>query len=149
MNISPLDVQQQQFKGKIFGGLDQEEVDAFLQQVSQEMERLVRENNDLKELHRKASQEIEEMNVRERALRETMLAAQRITEEMKANAQKEATLIVSDAEMRAEKLLATAETRLVELRAEIQELRRQKLQFEASFKSLLENHAKMLSFSEE
>jgi cell division initiation protein len=145
MKITPLDIQQQQFRGKIFGGLDPDEVDGFLQQVSQEMEQLVRENNDLKEFQRKAAIDLEEMNLREKALRETMLAAQRIIEEMKANAQKEATLIITEAELQGEKLLATAEARLVELRTEIQELRRQKQQFEASFKSLLDNHYNMLT----
>ena len=145
MKITPLDIQQQQFRGKIFGGLDPDEVDGFLQQVSQEMEQLVRENNDLKEFQRKAAIDLEEMNLREKALRETMLAAQRIIEEMKANAQKEATLIITEAELLGDKLLATAEARLVELRTEIQELRRQKQQFEASFKSLLDNHYNMLT----
>ena len=149
MNISPLDIQQQQFKGRIFGGLDPDEVDSFLQQVSQEMEHLVRENNDLKEQNRKALSELEEMNDREKALRETMLAAHRITEDMKSNAKKEATLIITEAELQGEKLLASAEARLVELRAELQELRRQRQQFEASFKSLLDNHSKMLSITDE
>jgi len=145
MKITPLDIQQQQFRGKIFGGLDPDEVDGFLQQVSQEMEQLVRENNDLKEFQRKAAIDLEEMNLREKALRETMLAAQRIIEEMKSNAQKEATLIITEAELHGEKLLAAAEARLVELRTEIQELRRQKQQFESSFKSLLDNHYNMLT----
>jgi cell division initiation protein len=149
MNISPLDIQQQQFKGRIFGGLDPDEVDSFLQQVSQEMEHLVRENNDLKEQNRRALSELEEMNDREKALRETMLAAHRITEDMKSNAKKEATLIITEAELQGEKLLASAEARLVELRAELQELRRQRQQFEASFKSLLDNHSKMLSITDE
>jgi cell division initiation protein len=149
MNISPLDIQQQQFKGRIFGGLDPDEVDGFLQQVSQEMEHLVRENNDLKEQNRKALSELEEMNDREKALRETMLAAHRITEDMKSNARKEATLIITEAELQGEKLLASAEARLVELRTELQDLRRQRQQFEASFKSLLDNHSKMLSITDE
>lgn len=149
MNISPLDIQQQQFKGRIFGGLDPDEVDGFLQQVSQEMEQLIRENNDLKEQNRKALSELEEMNNREKALRETMLAAHRITEDMKSNAQKEATLIITEAELKGEKLLSSSEAQLVELRVELQDLRRQKQQFEASFKSLLDNHYKMLSLADE
>ncbi len=149
MNITPLDILQQQFKGRIFGGLDPDEVDGFLQQVSQEMEQLIRENNDLKEQNRKALTELEEMNSREKALRETMLAAHRITEDMKSNAQKEANLIITEAELQGEKLLSTAEARLVELRTELQELRRQRQQFEASFKSLLDSHSKMLSTIDE
>ena len=55
MNITPLDIQQQQFKGKMLGGLDPLDVDAFLQMVAAEMESLIRENSELKEQSRKIS----------------------------------------------------------------------------------------------
>ncbi|BDV42243.1 cell division protein DivIVA [Geotalea uraniireducens] len=149
MKITPLDIQQQQFKGKMLGGLDPEDVDAFLQMVAQEMENLVRENTELKEQAKKATADLEQLAQQEKNLRETMLAAQRITEEMKANAQKEASLLISEAEMKGEKILADAERRLAQLNDQIQELRRQKLQFESSFKSLLDTHYKMLALDDE
>jgi cell division initiation protein len=145
MQISPLDIQQQQFKGKIIGGLDPDDVDAFLQIVSQDMESLIRENTELKEQCRKAVSDMDDLRQRETNLRETMLAAQKITEEMKANAQKEATLVISEAEIKADRLLADSENRLLQLNSQIQDLRREKLQFEASFRSVLENHLKLLN----
>jgi cell division initiation protein len=148
VKITPLEIQHQQFKGKMFGGLDSEDVDAFLQMVAQEMEDVIRENNDLKEQAHRLSAEKEEMARREVDLRETMLAAQRVTEEMKGNAQKEANLIVSEAELKAERIVADAEGRLAQINTQIQELRREKLQFSASFKSLLDTHYKMLNFDE-
>lgn len=148
MNITPLDIQQQQFKGKMLGGLDPNDVDSFLQMVAAEMESLIRENTELKEQGRKVSLQLEELSQREVTLRETMLAAQKITEEMKANAQKEANLLVSEAELKAERIVADAENRLVQLNNQIHEVRRQKLQFETNLKSLLEAHSKMLSFEE-
>ena len=149
MKITPLDIQQQQFKGKLIGGLDPEDVDAFLQTVAQQMEDLVRENSELKEQQRRAAQDLEEMAQRETQLRETMLAAQKITEEMKNNARKEATLIVSEAELKAERIVADAENSLNQLNGQIQELKRQRFQFETSLRSLLESHGKMLSFNDE
>lgn len=148
MKITPLDIQQQQFKGKMFGGLDPDDVDTFLQIVSKELEALIRENVDLKEAAKKASAEMDEMGQREHKLRETMLAAQKITEEMKSNAQKEASLIVSEAEIKAEKILMDAEQRLARLNDQILEIRRQRLQFETSLKSLLETHYKLLNVNE-
>jgi cell division initiation protein len=149
MKITPLDIQQQQFKGKLFGGLDQEDVDAFLQTVSQEMEGLSRENSDLKEQVRRNSEAMAEMTSREVQLRDTILAAQKISEEMKANAQKEATLIISEAELKAERILADADNKLAQLGSQIQDLRREKLQFETALKSLLDTHYKMLTLNEE
>lgn len=149
MKISPLDIQQQQFKGKLFGGLNPDEVDSFLQAVAQEMESLNRENTQFREQTQKMAAESEVLAQREKDLRETLLAAQRITEEMKSNAQKEADLIIAEAEVKAEKILADAENKLIQLRNDIQELRRQKIQFESSFRSLIETHTKMLSIDEE
>lgn len=149
MKISPLDIQQQQFKGKMLGGLDPNDVDSFLQLVAQEMESLIRENEDLKEQSHKVALQVAEMTQREANLRETMLAAQKITEEMKSNAQKEATLLISEAELKGERILAAAEQKLAQLNNNIHEIRRQKLQFETALKSLLETHLKMLSVGDE
>lgn len=149
MKITPLDILQQQFKGKLIGGLDPEDVDAFLQTIAQQMEDLVRENSQLREQQRRADQDLEEMAQRETQLRETMLAAQKITEEMKSNAQKEATLIISEAELKAERIVADAEKSLNQLNGQIQELKRQRFQFETSLRSLLESHGKMLAFNDE
>ncbi len=140
-----MDIQQQQFKGKMLGGLDPEDVDAFLQLVAGEMEELIRENNDLKERINRNQTQMTEMEAREAQLRETMLAAQRITEEMKANAQKEAHLMISEAELKGERIVAEAENKLVQLNNQIQELKRDKLQFETGFKNLLDTYYKLLA----
>ena len=149
MKITPLDIQQQQFKGKMFRGLDPDDVDAFLQVVAQEMEALIRENSDFKEQVSRNAAVLATMEGQESKLRDAVLAAQKITEEMKANAQKEATLLITEAELKGERILADAEKNLIELKGQIQELRRQKLQFETALKSLLETHSKMLSLNDE
>ena len=149
MNISPMDIQQQQFKGKLFGGLDAEDVDSFLQSVAGEMEALIRDNGELKERLNRNALAMAEMEARESQLRETMLAAQRITEEMKANAQKEAHLLVSEAELKGERIIIDAEKKLIELSNQIQELKRDKVQFESSFKGLLDTYYKLLALSDE
>ena len=148
MKITPLDIQQQQFKGKFFRGLDPEDVDAFLQTIAAEMEDLVRENTELKEQAQRVSADLEDLKQKEATLRETMLAAQRITEEMKANSQKEATLRISEAELKGEQILADAERKLAELKSQIQDLRREKLQFETALKALLDTHYKLLALDE-
>ena len=148
MTITPLDIRQQQFKGKMLGGLDPDDVDSFLQAVAVEMEGLLRANTELKEQASRQTRELTDHAQREKDLRETMLAAQRITDEMKANAQKEAALIVSEAQLQARRLVDEAERKVADLQARIQDVRRQRLQFEAELKSLLDNHARMLGSGE-
>ena len=149
MKISPLDIQQQQFKVKTFRGLDPEDVDAFLQSVAGEMEGLIRENEQLKELLSRQSRDISDMAEKEREIRETLLSAQRVIEEMKANARKEAELIVSEAEIKGERIVVDAERQLGELKSRIEEVRRQKIQFEMSFKGLLDGFSRQLLTDEQ
>lgn len=144
MKISPLDIQQQQFKVKTFRGLDPDDVDAFLQTVAGEMENLIRENSQINEQLSRQSGQMLDMAEKERELRETLLSAQRVIEEMKANARKEAELIVSEAELKGERIVADAERQLGELKSRIEEVRREKIQFEMSFKSLLASFSRQL-----
>lgn len=144
MKISPLDIQQQQFKVKTFRGLDPDDVDAFLQSVAGEMEGLIRENSQLKEEQSRHSREMIDIAEKERELRETLLSAQRVIEEMKANARKEAELIVSEAEIKGERIIIDAERQLGELKTRIEEVRRQRIQFEMSFKGLLDSYSRQL-----
>jgi len=148
MKISPLDIQQQQFKVKTFRGLDPDDVDAFLQTVAGEMEGLIRENNQMKEQQSRQSREMLDMAEKERELRETLLSAQRVIEEMKSNARKEAELIVSEAEIKGERIVIDAERQLGELKSRIEEIRRQKIQFEMSFKGMLDSFSRQLSDNE-
>ncbi len=145
MKITPIDIQQQQFKGKMFNGLDPDDVDAFLQTIAGEMENLVRENNDLKEMQARHNLEMAEVSEKEKDLREAMLSAHRVIEEMKNNAQKEASLIIGEAELKAERIVADSERQLGDLKARIEDIRRQKIQFEISLKSLLDSHARMIT----
>lgn len=144
MQISPLDIQQQQFRVKTFRGLDPDDVDAFLQTVAGEMENMIRENSEMKEQQSLQNRELLNMAEKERELRETLLSAQRVIEDMKANARKEAELIVSEAEIRGERIVADAERQLGELKSRIEEVRRQKIQFEISFKGLLDSFSHQL-----
>ena len=148
MKISPLDIQQQQFKVKTFRGLDPDDVDSFLQTVAGEMEELIRDNSQMKEIQSRQSREMLDLAEKERELRETLLSAHRVIEEMKANARKEAELIVSEAELKGERIIADAERQLGELKSRIEEVRRQKIQFEMSLKGLLESYSRQLSSDE-
>jgi cell division initiation protein len=148
MKITPLDIQQQQFKVKTFRGLDPDDVDLFLQAVAGEMEGLIRDNNELKEQQARQNREMLDLEEKERELREVLLSAQRVIEEMKVNARKEADLIVSEAELKGERIVADAERQLGELKVRIEEVRRQKIQFEMSLKALLDSFARQLSGDE-
>lgn len=143
MKLTPLDIQQQQFR-TAFGGFDKKEVDAFLDVLANDVETLMRENNALREEARRKDAEIQDHRERERTLKETMITATRITEDIKQNARKESEIVVAQAESQAEQIIQNAHTRLVRIMEDIDELKRQKAQFEAGLRSTISSHGKLL-----
>ncbi len=143
MNITPLDITQKQFR-KVFRGLDPEEVEAFLGLVAVEFEGLVKEALQLREDNQRKAEEIAEFKSRERALQETLVAAQKASEEIRDAARKEAEITISAAELQAEKIVQAAHGRFLRIVDDINELKRQRLQFETNVRTLVESHVKLL-----
>jgi cell division initiation protein len=143
MKITPLDIQQQQFRVK-FRGFDMIEVDNFLDQVANELEELLQENNRLKEEDRQKTEKIEELKGAERELRNALVSAQQICEEIKNNARKEGELILEEAKGNARKIVEMARNQALQLQAEISQLERQREEFKASLKSTVEMHLRLL-----
>lgn len=146
MRITPIDIQQQQFKSRLMG-YDKAGVDQFLEILAGEIERLLRQNQDLQEDLARSKSALAEMREREATLKETLLTTQKVTDELKANARREAELVLADAEIRAERVMRNAEDRRLQLIEEIQEIKRQKIDFETSLRSLLEKHVRMLDLN--
>lgn len=143
MKITALDIRQKQFKSAMRGH-DRKEVEAFLDLVASEFEEVVKENITLKDDLKRKQQKIDEFREREKTLQETMVTAQRISEDIKAAAKKEAELILNEAELQAEKIVADANRKLVQIIDDINELKRQRVQFEAQVKGVIEAHLKLL-----
>jgi len=143
MNITPLDITQNSFR-KAFRGFEPEEVEAFLSLVASEFEALVKEVNALREDAQRKAEELAEHRSRERALQETLVTAQRASEEIRESARKEAEITIADAELQAEKIVQAAHGRFLRIVDDINELKRQRVQFEAGLKTLVESHLKLL-----
>jgi cell division initiation protein len=120
------------------------EVDNFLDLVANELEELLRENNRVKEEDRQKAARIQELEGAEKELRNALISAQQICEEMKNNARKEGELIIDEAKGNARKLVETAHSQAMQIEAEIAHLKRQRTELEASMKSVLETHMRML-----
>jgi cell division initiation protein len=149
MPLSPLDIQQQRFRARFGGGLDKAEVDAFLNLVASELEKLIRDNAELREEQRATRRLLEDYRAREDALKETMITAQKVTEDIKRAAEKEADIIVSRAALDAERLVERAQERLTELLTDIAELKRQRAQFLAQTKAVVDQHRALLAVAAE
>src|SRR2546428_13360906 len=88
MRLSPLDIRQQQFTVRMFRGLDPQEVEAFLEDVAEEREQILKENVTLKEQLGVHEERARRENEVERMLTETLVPAQERTEELKQGARR-------------------------------------------------------------
>jgi cell division initiation protein len=141
--ITPLDVSQKQFR-KGFRGLDPREVEAFLIEVAATLESMVLEMASLRGDVQRKEEEIHLLRGRERALQATLVTAQKACEDIRESARKEAEIALSEAELQAEKIVQNAHGRFVQMVEDINELKRQRVQFEAGVRSMVESHLKLL-----
>ncbi|MEJ2040158.1 MAG: DivIVA domain-containing protein [Desulfosarcinaceae bacterium] len=148
MTITPLDIQQQQFKVR-FRGFDIREVDRFLEQVAEALTSLQNDNNNLREEIRRLRLESQAYKEREETFKRAMLNSQKVLEQMKDNARKSAEIIIADAEVKAEKILNRAHNRLSQIHEDISELKRQRMQIEVQIRSVIEAHSKLLEIGKE
>ena len=137
MNITPLDIRKQIFK-KSFRGYDQEEVQAFLDMLATEVEKLGAENLELKEHLHALQSEVHHYRSIEQTLQEMLRTAQQTAEEVKENGHKEARLIVKEAEIRSNRAIEKARTQVHDIRTEIVELQNQRDMFLSQFKALVQ-----------
>ena len=148
MKMTPLDIQQQQFKTR-FRGFDVREVDAFLEQMASAFETFQRENENSQEEIRRLELEIQGYKKREDTFKRALLNSQKVLDQMKENARKSAELIIAESEVKAEKILNKAHNRLAQLHEDIAELKRQRTQIEVQISSVIEAHSKLLEISKE
>ena len=148
MKMTPLDIQQQQFKIK-FRGFDVREVDTFLEQMADAFESLQGENIRLNQEIKRLQHEAHGYREREESFKRAMLNSQKVLEQMKENARKSAELVVAEAEVKAEKILSRAQNRLSQLHEDIAELKRQRSQIEVQIRSIIEGHSKLLEIGKE
>ena len=148
MKITPLDIRKQSFK-KQFRGIDAEEVQAFLEMIAEEFERLSSENIKLTERQRTLQTTVERYRELERTLQETLRTAQKAADDVHDNAKKEARLIVKESEIRGNRAIEKARQQVQAIRNEIVDLKNQRDQFATRLQALIQaqsDHLAQLSF---
>jgi cell division initiation protein len=145
MRLSPLDIRQQQFTVRMFRGLDVNEVEAFLEDVAEDYEAVLKDNALLKEQLTALEERTRGLADREKALQDTLLTTQRLAEEMKEAARREGQLIVREAELRGEKLVEEVRAEEAQLRSEIKGLKRTQRQLVEDLRATLDRYQRLLA----
>ncbi len=144
MKIIPKDIAHKTFNKKMLG-YNTEEVSEFLQFVTHEMERLIRENNNLKETLRDRETQILKHKDQDKALKNTIETAQKMSQKIREECDREGKLIINDAQQKADFIIRDAKESLKRIYYEIGELKRTKVQIEANLRALLQAHLQLLN----
>ena len=143
MRLTATDIRQQQFAVRLFRGFDPQEVDAFLEEMADEVEELSRENALLKEQLIQQEEKSKGVEGREKTLQETLVTTQKIAEEFKENSRREAELILREAHLRAEKVMQDTREEHAKLTAEVGGLRRLRRQLGEEIMNTLATHKRL------
>jgi cell division initiation protein len=129
MRLSAIDIKKQEFK-KSFRGYDVGEVEAYLDTVANELEKMYRENETLKEQvsslekdKEDLSREIQVFRDNEKTFQKAIVKSQDLSEDIIENATKRAELIVKEAEIVSSRTKLQAQEEIMNLRQELEELR--------------------------
>lgn len=107
MKITPLEIRQKTFE-KTFRGLDKDEVNAFLQSLSHEWERMIDENKGIKTRLEKAEKEVAKLKEFESTLFKTLKTAEDTSANVVEQANKTAELHMKEIQIKSEALLNDA-----------------------------------------
>lgn len=110
--LTPLDIQKKEFR-HTFRGYSVDEVDAFLDQITQDYEKLLKDNLDQAERLAQAEQNIARYREIEEVLKKTMILAQKNADELRNNTEKESQLMLDRVRIEADQLIREAEQEAV------------------------------------
>ena len=148
MELTPLDLRNQTFAKKTFGGYDPEEVHAFLNQAAAELEKQSRNRTELTERLKIAEERVGFYKQLEKTLQDSVLTMQKTVDEIKHNADREAELIVAEAKARAIREVEETKKRADELRSEIEVLKQQRTNYFIRIRALIRGQEELLQAME-
>lgn len=108
MKVTPLEIRQKQFEKKTFGGLDKDEVQAYLNSLSLAWEKMLEEHTNLRSRLENSEREVEKLREVESALYKTMKSAEETSQKTVEHSAQQAQLIVQEAKLKAETLIQEA-----------------------------------------
>lgn len=149
MRITPLEIRQKTFE-KNFRGYEKEEVHAFLMTLSQEWERIVDENKELKFKYESLEREIQKLREVESSLYKTLKTAEDTGASVIEQARKTAELHLRESQLKAEQMMSEAKTKAKDT-IEESEMRAKQIiaDMEDRLKALVDHYKKLESTRED
>jgi len=144
MRVTPANIREQSFTVR-FRGFDPQEVDAFLEDVAEDLEAVLKDNAQLREQLTATEERTRGISEREKLLQETLVTTHRLAEEMKEAARRELDMHLREGELQREKLLEAARTEEAQIRSEVQTLKRTRRQLVEELRATLDTYQRWIA----
>lgn len=148
MELTPLDIRNQTFHKKSFGGIDAEEVKAFLETAATAFEQMSRNRTDLTERLKIAEERVNYYRQIEKTIQDAVVTMQKSVDDVKATAEKEAEIIVAEAKARAAREVESIKREAEELRTEIEQLKQLRNNYFIRCRALIRGQEELLAAME-
>ncbi|MBU3214216.1 DivIVA domain-containing protein [Clostridium estertheticum] len=136
MRITSMDINNKEFK-KVIRGYSSEEVDDFLETVSDEYEMAYKENSTLKEKISFLEEKLDHHVKIEATIQNTLVLAQNAAEQARVSAQKEAELIIRNANDTSQRMLNKAHDDVLNVNDEYEKVKQEFAKFRTKFRSFM------------
>lgn len=140
--LTPIDLQKKTFKSGI--GYDKKDVEAFFSEVTEEFEKLYKENKDFQEKIQNLTTVLQNYKTIEKSLQKALVLAQKAADETKETARVSAGAIEADAHVKAKEILSDAREELEGIKAKTQALVAQYNVYKAQYKQIIKTQMELL-----
>lgn len=144
--ITPADIENKEFS-TVKRGYSEEEVDEYLDLIIVDMEKLIRENRQLKEELAKASNQVDKHLSTETSIYETLEAAKQLMNDIAASAERRAEQLLKNAEMDAKLITREARDNIQKFTDEGNRLMKSADRLRERYKQMLKDELVRIDFS--
>lgn len=141
--ITPLDIQNKQFKKTIMG-YKARDVDGYLNFINTDYEKLYRENVELKDKIGVLTDQIRQYNNLEETLKNTLVVAQSTADEVTKSARKKSNLIIEEAELKSKNKINNALDEVRKIKQEYEQLKKEMFVFKSRYESFIKSQLSTL-----
>ena len=142
--ITPLDIENKKFSKQMMNGYSVEEVDDFLDDLTEDYSKNYKEASELKAKVEELTKNLEHYKTIEETLQSTLLMAQTTAEDVKKVAQQQADQIINDAKGVAQKQVSDIDSEIVAKKKELEDVKKQFEIYKAKMESLLISQLELL-----
>ena len=142
--LTPLEIENKKFSKQMMNGYNVDEVDEFLDILTEDYARLYKENTETRDKMEQLNEDVSHYKTIENTLQSTLMMAQSTAEEVKNVARQQAEQIINDAQADARKEIVNLEHEILLKKKELEDAQKQFDIYKAKMESLLISQLELL-----